>query len=77
MRPILRLNRLLGGDKPSEPTALAVDTEGGGEAELPSKGKDYWHSADILGDRVMTRIEHDGYIYILRVTKENRLILTK
>ncbi len=77
MRPILRLNRLLGGDKLSEPTELAVESEDGSEAELPSKGKDYWHSADILGDRVMTRIEHDGYIYILRVTKENRLILTK
>ena len=31
----------------------------------------------LLGARRMIRISHDGEIYTLRITKNNRLILTK
>jgi hemin uptake protein HemP len=49
------------------------------QASLPTNvmGKDCWCSGELLGQRKMTRIEHDGCVYMLRVTKENRLILTK
>ena len=34
-------------------------------------------SRDLLGDRGLLRIEHDGECYTLRLTRNNRLILTK
>jgi len=79
MRGFLGLRRVLQGDQPMNKNEILSD-----DVELnkvldasASMGKDYWHSEELLGDRIMTRIEHDGYVYILRVTKENRLILTK
>lgn len=32
---------------------------------------------DLLGNRGIVRIEHEGETYTLRVTRNNRLILTK
>lgn len=32
---------------------------------------------DLLGPRGVLRIEHEGELYTLRVTRNNRLILTK
>jgi len=32
---------------------------------------------DLLGPRGLLRIEHEGELYTLRVTRNNRLILTK
>jgi hemin uptake protein HemP len=34
-------------------------------------------SRDLLGERGVLRIEHDGEFYTLRITRNNRLILTK
>lgn len=34
-------------------------------------------SRDLLGARGLLRIEHDGECYTLRLTRNNRLILTK
>lgn len=34
-------------------------------------------SHDLLGGRALLRIEHDGEFYTLRLTRNNRLILTK
>lgn len=34
-------------------------------------------SRDLLGERGLLRIEHDGECYTLRLTRNNRLILTK
>lgn len=34
-------------------------------------------SRDLLGERGLLRIEHDGEYYTLRVTRNRRLILTK
>ncbi|MCZ7620778.1 MAG: hemin uptake protein HemP [Myxococcota bacterium] len=34
-------------------------------------------SRDLLGERGLLRIEHDGEFYTLRVTRNRRLILTK
>lgn len=79
MKSLFDLTRLMIGEP-----KMMVETPTGmtHEPNQPSQqaklsGKDYWHSGELLGDRIMTRIEHDGYVYILRVTRENRLILTK
>ncbi len=32
---------------------------------------------ELLGPRGMVRIEHEGEVYTLRMTRNNRLILTK
>jgi len=32
---------------------------------------------ELLGERGLLRIEHEGEIYTLRLTRNNRLILTK
>jgi len=34
-------------------------------------------ASDVLGPRGILQIEHEGEIYTLRVTRNNRLILTK
>lgn len=34
-------------------------------------------ASEMLGPRGMLQIEHDGEIYTLRLTRNNRLILTK
>jgi hemin uptake protein HemP len=34
-------------------------------------------SRDLLGGRAVLRIEHEGELYTLRLTRNNRLILTK
>lgn len=79
MKSLFDLTRLMVGG-----TTMMVEPQNGmtyGSKKLSPEpnpsGKDYWHSDELLGDRIMTRIEHDGYVYILRVTKESRLILTK
>lgn len=35
------------------------------------------HASTLLGERGMVQIEHRGEIYTMRITKNNRLILTK
>lgn len=32
---------------------------------------------ELLGERGILRIEHEGEVYTLRITRNNRLILTK
>jgi len=34
-------------------------------------------SKELLGDNTIVHILHNGNVYVLRVTKENKLILTK
>jgi hemin uptake protein HemP len=34
-------------------------------------------ACDLLGERGVVRIEHEGEFYVLRLTRNNRLILTK
>jgi hemin uptake protein HemP len=34
-------------------------------------------ASDVLGPRGLLQIEHEGEVYTLRVTRNNRLILTK
>jgi len=34
-------------------------------------------ASDVMGPRGILQIEHEGEIYTLRVTRNNRLILTK
>lgn len=34
-------------------------------------------AVEVLGPRGILQIEHEGEVYILRVTRNNRLILTK
>lgn len=34
-------------------------------------------ASDVLGPRGILQIEHEGEVYTLRVTRNNRLILTK
>jgi hemin uptake protein HemP len=47
-------------------------------AERPaSPGVQTISSRDLLGERGLLRIEHDGEFYTLRLTRNNRLILTK
>lgn len=40
-------------------------------------GKNLWCSTELFGDRSIIQIEHSGCVYTLRITKENRLLLTK
>lgn len=46
---------------------------------LPEKNEDRpkIHSEKILGGATTVEIEHAGQRYLLRVTRENKLILTK
>ncbi len=79
MRNLFDFTRLMIGEPKimmETPTGMTHEPSQPSQQAQPS-GKDYWHSTELLGGRIMTRIEHDGYVYILRVTKENRLILTK
>ncbi|MEZ7978280.1 MAG: hemin uptake protein HemP [Myxococcota bacterium] len=34
-------------------------------------------ASDLLGPRRIVQIEHEGEVYTLRITRNNRLILTK
>jgi hemin uptake protein HemP len=34
-------------------------------------------SKQIFGQKKIVKIEHNGSVYILRITKDNKLILTK
>ena len=50
-----------------------VTEERRGRAEIiPTK-----RAQDLLGERGILRIEHEGEVYTLRITRNNRLILTK
>ncbi|CBL46185.1 Hypothetical protein HDN1F_26020 [gamma proteobacterium HdN1] len=44
---------------------------------LRRNGKPCLSSRELLGESQELLIEHDGYCYSLRITKQNKLILTK
>lgn len=48
-----------------------------GEVRSGSSSVQTISSRDLLGERGLLRIEHDGEFYTLRLTRNNRLILTK
>ncbi len=54
--------------KRSEPTPAEGET---------SKSIRRVRASDVLGPRGILLIEHEGEVYTLRVTRNNRLILTK
>jgi hemin uptake protein HemP len=48
------------------------------QAQAPApEGPRRLRAADVLGPRGLVQIEHEGEIYTLRLTRNNRLILTK
>lgn len=55
-----------------ETTTEAVAEERPREERIPTKG-----ARELLGERGILRIEHAGDVYTLRITRNNRLILTK
>jgi hemin uptake protein HemP len=59
-------------EKEMEATSETVPKELGREERIPTKG-----ARELLGERGILRIEHAGDVYTLRITRNNRLILTK
>ena len=55
-----------------EATSEAVVDERAREERIQTRG-----ARELLGERGILRIEHAGDIYTLRITRNNRLILTK
>jgi hemin uptake protein HemP len=51
-----------------------VTTSAGADATKPVRRV---RASDVLGPRGMLLIEHEGEVYTLRLTRNNRLILTK
>jgi hemin uptake protein HemP len=45
--------------------------------KVPAEEPPTISSRELLGERGLLRIEHGGEIYVLRVTRNRRLILTK
>lgn len=81
-----------GGDSPhgasdEESTSATAGEAGEGAMTKRSESTTMEHEAaksvrrvrakDVLGPRGILQIEHEGEIYTLRVTRNNRLILTK
>jgi len=66
----------MSGDDPrnTEEDAMetAMETVREGAVEVRTLG-----ARELLGERGMVRIMHDGEVYTLRITRNNRLILTK
>lgn len=65
-----------GGQGASDVTNRSETTGPGASAEV-GKGVRRVRASDVLGPRGIVQIEHEGEIYTLRVTRNNRLILTK
>ncbi len=59
---------------PQEPSDHAEGATGGASAR---EAIPVVRSSDLVGERGVLRIEHDGESYTLRITRNNRLILTK
>jgi hemin uptake protein HemP len=59
-------------EKEMEATVEAAPQERTHEERIPTKG-----ARELLGERGILRIEHAGDVYTLRITRNNRLILTK
>jgi len=51
--------------------AESSEAAGGGKAVRTLAAR------ELLGERGLLRIEHEGEVYTLRLTRNNRLILTK
>ena len=52
-------------------------SKGGDQSEVASSDVQTLDLGSILGAHKMVRISHDGEIYTHRITRNNRLILTK
>lgn len=50
---------------------------GSGESRVPPDGVRMVGARALLGERGVLRIEHHGEVYTLRITRNDRLILTK
>jgi hemin uptake protein HemP len=68
------------------PHAKGQDTTGSGTQKTPSDRSngnvndtklEKVQASDLLGPRRIVQIEHEGEVYTLRITRNNRLILTK
>ncbi|MFO0688333.1 MAG: hemin uptake protein HemP [Myxococcota bacterium] len=53
------------------------ETAAPGASAEAGKGVRRVRASDVLGPRGIVQIEHEGEVYTLRVTRNNRLILTK
>ncbi len=65
-----------GGDRTGDETMTTRTDSGAGASEDP-KSLRRVRASEVLGPRGILLIEHEGEIYTLRVTRNNRLILTK
>jgi hemin uptake protein HemP len=59
-------------EKPMQATAEATEARRAMAEVIPTRS-----AQELLGERGILRIEHEGEVYTLRVTRNNRLILTK
>ena len=59
-----------------EKTVQATE-EGTGDQRARAEIIPTKQAQDLLGERGILRIEHEGEVYTLRITRNNRLILTK
>jgi hemin uptake protein HemP len=59
-------------EKPMQATAEATEATRGMAEIIPTRS-----AQELLGERGILRIEHEGEVYTLRITRNNRLILTK
>jgi len=59
-------------EKTVQATAEVTGDRRAGAEIIPTK-----RAQDLLGERGILRIEHEGEVYTLRITRNNRLILTK
>lgn len=65
------------GEPPEERRKDVLQEVPCGEERSVSSSVQTISSRDLLGERGVLRIEHDGEFYTLRLTRNNRLILTK
>jgi hemin uptake protein HemP len=63
-------------DSREEDDAMQVHTESNTVAQTPTRTRTV-RARDLLGPDRMLRIEHEGQLYTLRITRNERLILTK
>ena len=61
----------------SDPQETSFPSRGPIDGAKPREAIPVVRSSDLVGERGVLRIEHDGESYTLRVTRNNRLILTK
>lgn len=67
-----------GGEPPDERRKnVLLEEPCAGEVRSASSSVQTISSRDLLGERGLLRIEHEGEFYTLRLTRNNRLILTK